>query len=153
MSAHYAAVRWTNHGPDFLKRRYSREHTLEFDGGAVVTASSSPHVVPLPWSNPFGVDPEEGLIASVASCHMLWFLDVAISAGFEVQSYADKAEGLMTRNEQGRLWVSVITLHPQITWSGEKQPTAQEVAHLHHLAHEECFIANSIKSEVRVEAV
>lgn len=148
---HQATVRWTNSGPDFLKRRYSREHTIHFDGGAVVTGSSSPSVVPLPWSNPAGVDPEETLIAAVASCHMLWFLDVAISAGFQVHSYEDTAEGIMSRNPEGRLWISRITLRPQIAWESEAQPSAEEVARLHHRAHEECFIANSVRSEVVVE--
>ena len=148
MSAHFATIRWHNHGPDFLKRRYPREHTWSFDGGAVVVGSSSPQVVPLPWSNPAGVDPEEAFIASVSSCHMLWFLDVAITAGFFVEAYEDKAEGEMTKNERGVPWVSRITLHPAITWGGERQPSAAEVDQMHHRAHDECFIAASIKTEV-----
>jgi organic hydroperoxide reductase OsmC/OhrA len=151
MSKHHATIRWKNSGPDFLNRRYSREHTLHFDGGAVVAGSPSPHIVPAPWSNPAGVDPEETFVASVASCHMLWFLHVAIDAGFQADSYEDEAVGLMTKNERGVLWISEITLRPRIVWGGVRLPTLEEVAHLHHLAHEQCFIANSIKTEVRIE--
>jgi organic hydroperoxide reductase OsmC/OhrA len=152
MSSHTAIIRWQNTGPDFLQRRYSREHRWEFDGGAVVPGSPSPHVVPAPWSNPAGVDPEEAFVASVSSCHMLWFLHVALDAGFEPQSYEDHAEGVMTKNERGKLWISRVTLHPKIVWKGDSQPTAEQVMQLHHKAHEECFIANSIKTEVTVAA-
>lgn len=152
MSSHTATIRWQNTGPDFLQRRYSREHTWHFDGGAVVPGSASPHIVPAPWSNAAHVDPEEAFIASISSCHLLWFLHIALDAGFEPASYEDHAEGVMTKNERGKLWISRVTLRPQIVWKGERQPTADEVAHLHHRAHEECFIANSIKSEVVIEA-
>ena len=152
MSKHTAIIRWKNKGPDFLNRRYSREHTLHFDGGAVIPASPSPHIVPAPWSNATNVDPEETFVASVASCHMLWFLHVACDAGFLAESYDDEAEGMMTKNERGVLWISQITLRPRIIWGGTKQPTADEIARLHHLAHEQCFIANSIKTEVKVES-
>ncbi|MDZ4404294.1 OsmC family protein [Prosthecobacter sp.] len=151
MSKHTAAIHWQNHGPDFLKRQYSREHAWHFDGGAVVSASPSPHIVPAPWSNAASVDPEEAFVASVASCHMLWFLHVAINAGFLAESYDDNAEGVMTKNERGLLWISQITLRPHIIWGGAKIPTADEIAHLHHLAHEQCFIANSIKTDVQVQ--
>ncbi len=151
MSKHTATVRWKNNGPDFLRRRYSREHTLHFDGGTTVPGSPSPQIVPPPWSNPAAVDPEEMFVASVSSCHMLWFLHVACDAGFCAESYEDAAEGTMTKNERGILWISQIILRPTILWSGEKQPTTAEVEHLHHLAHEQCFIANSIKTEVIVQ--
>lgn len=150
MSQHTATIRWKNTGPDFLARRYSREHTLHFDGGAVVAGSPSPGIVPAPWSNPAGVDPEEAFIAAVSACHMLWFLHVAADAGFLVESYEDEAAGQMTANESGVLWVSEITLRPQILWGRQALPEPHEVAHLHHLAHEKCFIANSIKTQVRV---
>ncbi|MES2595901.1 MAG: OsmC family protein [Verrucomicrobiota bacterium] len=152
MSSHTAIIRWQNTGPDFLQRRYSREHTWEFDGGAVVPGSPSPHVVPAPWSNAASVDPEEAFVASVSSCHMLWFLHVALDTGFEPQSYEDHAEGVMTKNERGKFWISRVTLHPKIVWKGAKQPSPDEVAHLHHKAHEECFIANSIRTEIVVAA-
>lgn len=145
---HTAILRWKNLGPDFLQRRYSRAHTIHFDGGAVVPGSPSPHIVPAPWSDASAVDPEEAFVASVASCHMLWFLHVAIDAGFEALSYEDHAIGEMTTNAQGKLWISRVTLQPAIEWHGERQPTSEEVMQLHHRAHEECFIANSIKTEV-----
>lgn len=151
MSTHTATIRWENHGPDFLKRRYSREHTWHFDGGAVVQGSPSPSIVPAPWSNPEAVDPEEAFVASVASCHLLWFLHVAIDAGFLVESYEDAAEGVMTKNERGVPWISRIILRPKIVWNGEKIPAKEEVMQLHHAAHEQCFIAASIKTEVIIE--
>jgi organic hydroperoxide reductase OsmC/OhrA len=150
MSQHQATIHWTCTSAEFLKGRYSREHTWEFDGGVIVPASPSPVVVPVPYSNPANVDPEEAFVASVASCHMLTFLYVAAKAGFQVDSYHDDAVGVMTKNEKGIPWVSEITLHPTIIYSGAKQPTAAEIAHLHHLAHEQCFIANSIKTNVIV---
>ena len=151
MSEHTATIRWDRNGPDFVKGRFSREHTWTFDGGLTVPASPSPLVVPAPWSNAASVDPEEAFVASVSSCHMLTFLWLASREGFEVDNYQDEAVGVMTKNEQGRPWVSAITLHPRIAWGGTKQPTPADLARLHHRAHEECFIANSIKSEVSVE--
>lgn len=151
MSEHKATIDWTRTGPDFAKGRYSREHTWSFDGGVTVAASPSPAVVPVPWSNPANVDPEEAFVAAIASCHMLTYLWVASRAGFTVDNYRDAAVGVMTKNERGVPWVSLVTLRPEIRYSGEKQPTADEIAHLHHLAHEQCFIANSVKTEVKVE--
>jgi organic hydroperoxide reductase OsmC/OhrA len=129
-----------------------REHTWSFDGGAVVPASPAPSVVPAPWSNPAAVDPEQAFVASVASCHMLTFLWLAARAGFVCDSYEDNAVGTMTKNERGVPWVSTITLHPRIIWSGEKLPTASDLDRLHHAAHEQCFIAASIKTAVFIEA-
>ena len=151
MSHHLATVVWKRSGPDFLKGRYSREHTWTFDGGVTVPASPSPSVVPAPWSNPANVDPEEAFVAAVSSCHMLTFLFLASRAGLEVDSYRDDAVGEMTKNEKGVAWVSLITLKPHIRYSG-KQPDAAQEAELHHHSHEQCFIANSIKTEVRVES-
>jgi organic hydroperoxide reductase OsmC/OhrA len=153
MGFHTATVRWQNTGPDFLKRRYSREHTIHFDGGAIVPGSPSPHIVPAPWSSAAAVDPEEAFIASLASCHMLWFLHVAINSGFEAASYEDEAVGEMTENGQGKLWISRVTLHPLIAWRGERHPTVGEVKNLHQQAHAECFIANSIKTDVIIKAL
>ena len=124
---------------------------LRFDGGLEVPGSSSPSVVALPMSDAAAVDPEEAFVASLAACHMLWFLHVACDAGFLPESYDDAAEGIMTKNERGMLRISQITLRPLIIWSGDKQPTSTEVDHLHHLAHEQCFIANSIKTDVIVK--
>ena len=153
MSELKAIIRWKCNGPDFLKGRYSREHTWTFDGGVVVPASASPSVVPVPMSNPANVDPEEAFVAAVSSCHMLSFIYLAGKAQFEVDSYEDEAVGVMTKNEKGVPWVSAITLHPKIAFSGAKQPTATEVDALHHEAHEQCFIAASIKTQVSVASV
>ncbi len=153
MSEHKAIIAWKRTGPDFLKGNYSREHTWTFDGGATVPASPSPTVVPAPWSNPVHVDPEEAFVASVSSCHMLTFLFLASKQGFQVDSYRDEAVGHMSKNEKGVPWVSSITLHPHIEYSGDKRPTPAEEEQLHHRSHEQCFIANSIKTEVTVEQV
>jgi organic hydroperoxide reductase OsmC/OhrA len=150
MSEHKAAISWKRTSSDFLKGKYSREHTWKFDGGATVPASPSPSVVPAPYSNPAHVDPEEAFVASVSSCHMLTFLYLASKQGFQVDSYDDEAVGVMTRNENGASWISAITLHPRIAYSGERLPTRADEEDLHHAAHEQCFIANSIKTEVIV---
>ena len=153
MSQHIAIVDWKRSGPDFLKGRYSREHTWTFDGGVRVPASSSPSVVPVPWSNPANVDPEEAFIASLSSCHMLTWLYLAAKAGYEIESYRDEAMGVLTKNEHGVPWVSAVTLNPIIVYAGEKRPDAAENARLHHLAHEQCFIANSVKTVITVGGV
>ena|ERR1700690_855637 len=151
MSEYKATIRWKSTGPDFLKGRYSREHTWTFDGGVVVPASPSPSVVPAPWSNPANVDPEEAFVASIASCHMLTFLYLAGKQGFQIDSYDDEAVGVMTKNETGVPWISRVTLNPKIAYSGARRPAPAEEDRLHHLAHEQCFIANSIKTEVVVQ--
>jgi organic hydroperoxide reductase OsmC/OhrA len=152
MSEHRATIEWTGaaSAADFVKLRFSREHRWTFDGGLTVSASASPSVVPSPWSNPQGVDPEEAFVASISSCHMLTFLFVAAKAGFAVAHYRDEAVGVMTKTPQGVAWVSRVTLSPQITYAGDKQPSAEDIARLHHAAHEGCFIANSVKTEIVV---
>jgi organic hydroperoxide reductase OsmC/OhrA len=151
MSKHIATIRWEKPSDEFLRGKYSRVHTWSFDGGASLPASPSPGVVPAPWSDPALIDPEEAFVASVASCHMLTFLFVASRMGFSVASYEDEAVGEMTKNEKGIPWISRITLHPKIAYAGDKQPGAEDIAKMHHLAHEQCFIANSVKTEVVVE--
>ena len=150
MSEHKATIDWKCTSQEFLKGKYSREHTWTFDGGVTVPASSAVSSVPLPYSNPANVDPEEAFVAAVSSCHMLSFLFVAYRHGFQVDSYHDAAVGVMTKNEKGIPWVSSVQLNPQIQYSGEKRPNAEEEHQLHHAAHEQCYIANSIKTEVRV---
>ncbi|MGE3333551.1 MAG: OsmC family protein [Rhodospirillaceae bacterium] len=150
MSEHKATVEWAKPSPEFLKGRYSREHSWSFDGGETVLASASPTVVPVPLSNPAGVDPEEGFIAALSSCHMLTFLDLARRKGFAIEHYRDEAIGHMAKNAEGVMWVSEVLLNPQITYTGEKRPTPAEEAELHHAAHKLCFIANSVKSDVKV---
>jgi organic hydroperoxide reductase OsmC/OhrA len=152
MAEHKATVRWALPGDAeaFLKGRYSREHTWTFDGGVTVPASPAPSVVPAPYSSAAAVDPEEAYVASIASCHMLTFLYVAMREGFVVERYEDDAVGVMRKNERGAIWVAAVTLRPRIVYGGEKRPTAADVDHLHHLAHEQCFIANSVKTEITV---
>jgi organic hydroperoxide reductase OsmC/OhrA len=137
----------------FTDQRYSRGHSWSFDGGITVPASSSPLSVRLPFSVAEAIDPEEALVAALSSCHMLTFLYVAAKQGFVIDAYADEAVGVMSKNEHGRFWVSKVTLRPAIIFSGDKRPTAAQLDELHHLAHEECYIANSVKSEVVVEGV
>jgi len=153
MSEHRAIIEWKRTGPDFLKGRYSREHTWTFDGGLTVPASPSPSVVPAPWSNPAHLDPEEAFVAAISSCHMLTFLHLASKDGFQVDSYRDEAVGVMAKNERGVPWVSAVTLQPRITYSGDKLPVAADEERWHHLAHEQCFIANSIKTDVQVRSL
>jgi organic hydroperoxide reductase OsmC/OhrA len=151
MSEYKATIKWTRNSPDFLKGKYSREHTWTFDGGVTVPASSSPSVVPVPYSNPSNVDPEEAFIAALSSCHMLVYLFLAQRQGFQVDAYEDEATGVVTKGETGAMWVSAVTLHPKITYSGEKLPTPADEERLHEMAHKQCFIANSVKSEVTVQ--
>lgn len=149
MSLHGARIAWRSDG-EFASGRYSRRHEWIFDGGAVVAASASPGVVPEPMSDPAGVDPEEALAASVASCHMLWFLALAQQAGFDVASYDDSAEARMGRVAPGRIAVTRIVLRPDIRFAG-REPSAEELAKLHDDAHARCFIANSLTGEIVVE--
>jgi len=152
MSEHKATITWERSGPDFLKGKFSREHTWSFDGGVTVPASASPSVVPAPYSNAAGVDPEEALVASVSSCHMLTFVFLASRQGIQVDRYRDEAVGIMTKGANGVPWVSRITLRPAIAFGGSVIPDAAALDRLHHLAHEQCFIANSVKTEIVVEA-
>jgi organic hydroperoxide reductase OsmC/OhrA len=148
---HTALIRWHVGDSDFPRKRYSRAHTWTFDGGAVVPASSSPHVVPLPMSDAGAVDPEEAFVASLSSCHMLWFLDIASRAGYAVDSYEDAADGRMGRSASGKLVVDVVTLRPRTRFTGARVPDPATLAALHHEAHEECFLANSVRCEIRCE--
>ena len=150
MSEYKATIKWQRTSPDFLKGRYSREHTWTFDGGATVPASPSPHVVPAPWSNPACVDPEEAFVAAISSCHMLTFLYLAAKQGFQIDSYEDEAVGVMAKTEKGVPWISSVTLNPKIVFSGDKMPAPADEKQLHHLAHEQCYIANSVKTEITV---
>jgi organic hydroperoxide reductase OsmC/OhrA len=150
---HTALIRWQLGDADFLGKRYSRAHTWTFDGGVVVPASSSPHVVPVPMSDAGAVDPEEAFVAALSSCHMLWFLDIASRAGWAVESYEDAADGRMARNAAGKLVVDVVTLRPRVRFAGGRLPGAEALAALHHKAHEECFLANSVRCEIRCEPV
>ncbi len=154
MSIYTATISWKNDSPEsFVKNQYSRAHTWSFDGGVTVPASSSPHAVRLPFSVENAVDPEEALVASSASCHMLTFLWVPSKKGFLIDSYSDDAVGEMTTDKSGKQWISKIALDPKIEWSGEKLPTADDLAEMHHSAHENCYIANSIRAAIVVAGV
>ena len=148
-----AEVLWQRGSDDFSSNRYSRRHLLRFDGGLEVPGSSSPHVVPLPMSDAAALDPEEAFVASLSSCHMLWFLSIAGKHRFCVDRYFDAAIGVMAKNAEGKIAMTVVTLRPDVTFSGERQPTRAEQASLHHAAHEACFIASSVKTDVRCEPV
>lgn len=151
MSTYTATIRWSRNGAEgFAKGQYSRAHEWAFDGGTVVPASASPHIVPEPWSDLKGVDPEEAFVASLASCHMLFFLDFARRGGFVVDSYVDEAEGVLDKRDDGKMWMSQVTLRPRVTWGGGA-PNEAAVADLHHRAHQACFIANSVTTEVTIE--
>ena len=152
MSEHSAIVRWQRDNADFARGRYSRAHEWRFDGGAVVAASASPAVVRVPWSDPAGVDPEEAFVAAIASCHMLWFLSLAAERGFIVEHYEDDAVGTMGKIANGHEAVTDVVLRPRIVFGGERTPDAKEIAALHESAHERCFIANSVRSTIRIEA-
>jgi organic hydroperoxide reductase OsmC/OhrA len=151
MHEYTAQVHWQRHNAVFTDKRYSRGHEWHFDGGITVPGSSSPLSVRVPLSVAEAVDPEEAFIAAISSCHMLWFLDIAARAGWVVDDYCDDAVGVMSDNAQGKPWISLVTLRPRLVFAGASLPDAAEVARLHHLAHEECYIANSVRSEVRVE--
>lgn len=151
MTGHRATITWTQDGADFLKRRYSRVHSVDFGHGIEVVGSASTAVVPKPFAVDEAVDPEAMLTASLSACHMLTFLDVAARAGFQVADYRDEAEGSLGKLASGRYAVTRVALRPRITWAGEKIPTEAELADLHHRAHEACFISNSVTTEVVVE--
>ena len=151
MSTYTATIRWscTSEG-DFTKGQYSRAHEWTFDGGVTIAASPSPHIVPAPWSNPQGVDPEEAFVASLSSCHMLFFVDFARRAGLVVNEYVDEAEGALEKRADGKMAMTRVTLHPHVTWGG-REPDDTAVTDLHHRAHDACFIANSVTTHVAVE--
>ena len=151
MARYRASVDWTlKDGEDFAKGRYLRGHTVTFEPGPRVRGTASAHVVGNKWAEEGAVDPEQMLVASICACHMLSFLHVAREAGFVVSRYRDDAEGLMAQNAAGRIAVTRVALRPAIDWHGEA-PDAETLARLHHAAHETCFIANSVKTEIVVE--
>jgi len=146
---HTCEVLWQRAaGEPFVDSRYSRKHTWHFDGGLAVAASASPLVVAVPMSEPHAVDPEEAFVASIASCHMLWFLALAAKAGCVVNTYRDCPVGWMDRDHAGQEWIAKVFLRPRIVFDGEEQPARDAVAALHHEAHKACFIARSVKSEI-----
>ncbi|CAN5725163.1 OsmC family protein [soil metagenome] len=152
MHQYQAQIHWQRGDQDFTDNQYSRAHDWTFDGGLTVPASSSPWSVPLPMSVAANVDPEEALVAAASSCHMLFFLWLAAKQGFTVDQYTDQAIGIMDKNAQGKIAMTRISLRPQIVFSGAQQPTAAQLAQLHHRSHEDCYIANSIRADIVIEA-
>jgi organic hydroperoxide reductase OsmC/OhrA len=152
MSRHTATVRWARGAARFTDNRYSRRHAWHFDGGVEVPGSSSPHSVPLPYSDPAAVDPEEAFVASISSCHMLWFLSIAAKRGHRVDEYVDAAEGYLEKDANGRMSMTRVVLRPRIAWSGDHLPSDADIAAMHDEAHHECFIANSVKAAIEVES-
>ena len=151
MGTYTATVAWSRNEQAFTDGKYSRAHVWRFDGGTEVPGSSSPHIVKPPLSDEHAVDPEEAFIASLSSCHMLFFLDFARRAGLRIDTYEDRAEGVLAKGADGRVAMTLVTLRPRVAFSGEKVPAPADIERLHHKAHEECFIANSVKTEIRVE--
>ena len=152
MSHYFATVTWKKKtSEDFVDNKYSRAHQWKFDGGTVVEASSSPQVVPLPYSSEASVDPEEAFIASLSSCHMLFFLSFAANRKYTVESYIDEATGIMQIDENKRMSMTDVTLYPKILFSGDKQPTQEQIDKIHHNAHKQCFIANSVKTKIHIK--
>jgi organic hydroperoxide reductase OsmC/OhrA len=115
-------------------------------GGHTMTATAAPAYL----GNPANVDPEEAFVASLASCHMLTFLSIACKQKFVLDSYEDEAVGHMEKNADGKLAITRVELRPKITWSGNRRPSVEELDKMHHAAHENCFIANSVKTNVTV---
>jgi len=153
MSEYVATIRWQRGDQPFTDNKYSRGHEWAFDGGITVAASASPDIVPLPMSVAENVDPEEAFVASLSSCHMLFFLDIAAKSGFVVDEYTDAAVGYLDKNNEGRIAITKVVMRPKATYSGEKIPDSEKIGKMHHRAHELCFIANSVKTEISTEIV
>jgi organic hydroperoxide reductase OsmC/OhrA len=146
MSEHKMTLTWKRATPDFEYKTYNRDHTWSFDGGHEMQATAAPAYL----GNPKLVDPEEAFVASLSSCHMLTFLAVACKKKFLLEEYVDEAIGHMEKNDAGKLAITRVELHPKLKFSGDNQPTEKDIEEMHHFAHENCFIANSVKTEVTV---
>ena len=147
MSTYTATLTWRRGEQPFADGKYSRGHDIAFDGGFSIPGSSSPHVVRPPLSREDAADPEELFVAALSSCHMLFFLDFARRGGFVIDAYVDAPEGVLGKNADGKMAMTKITLKPRVEWGGEKRPSADDIAELHHKSHEACFIANSFNGE------
>jgi organic hydroperoxide reductase OsmC/OhrA len=146
MSEHRVTLKWERGGAEFSYQKYPRDHTWIFDGGHTMTATAAPAYL----GNPANVDPEEAFVASLSSCHMLTFLAIACKQKFVLDSYEDEAVGHMEKNAEGKLAITRVELRPKITWGGDRTPSAEQLDKMHHAAHENCFIANSVKTDVTV---
>ena len=145
-----AKIEWQRGQQEFVDNKYSRQHSWEFDGGLVVPASASPDIVPLPYSVEYNLDPEEAFVAAVSSCHMLFFLSMAVKKQCRVNSYLDNAVGIMEKDETGVSSITRIKLQPRITGEAAELPV-DTLQQMHEQAHKLCFIANSIKSEITID--
>jgi organic hydroperoxide reductase OsmC/OhrA len=152
MSRHTATVSWARANAAFIDNKYSRRHVLRFDGGVEVPGSSSPHSVRVPYTSVEAVDPEEMFVASISSCHMLWFLSIAAKRGFRVDSYDDDAEGTLEKDRDGNVSMTRVVLRPRIAFSGARAPSTADLAAMHEEAHHECYIANSVRTVVAIES-
>jgi len=154
MSEYYATISWTR-GQDepYIDNKYSRGHSWTFDGGTTVQASSSHHVVPLPYSVEANVDPEEAFVAALSSCHMLFFLSIAAKKRYVIDRYTDDAVGVMEKGSDGKISMTKVTLRPDVKFSGDNRPTLEQLEKIHHQSHEQCFIANSVKTEIVIEII
>ncbi|MBP7549012.1 MAG: OsmC family protein [Gemmatimonadaceae bacterium] len=150
MATYHAQVSWQRGSDEFLRQKYSRGHRWTFDEGVSVPASASPHAVRAPWHVTAAVDPEEALAAALASCHMLFFLSYCSAAGFTVEAYEDAPEGLMAKNERGKDAMTAFTLRPLVTFK-ERAPSEEEFMAMHHKAHDECYVANSLRAGVTIQ--
>jgi organic hydroperoxide reductase OsmC/OhrA len=154
MSEYFVKINWARGNDEsYTDNKYSRGHEWIFDGGVTVQASSSPHVVPLPYSVEENVDPEEAFVASLSSCHMLFFLSIAAKKGYVIDSYVDNAVGIMEKNSDSKISMTKVTLKPHIQFSGDKKPTIEQLEKMHHQSHDQCFIANSVKTEIVTEII
>lgn len=151
MGEYIATIRWHRGTQDFTDNCYSRGHEWIFDGGVTVPASASPNIVPLPMSVAENVDPEEAFVASLSSCHMLFFLSIAAGAGYVIDDYTDDAVGHLGKNADGKSAMTEAILRPRVTFSGDRVPDRNEIEKMHHRAHRMCFIANSVTTDVRTE--
>ena len=146
MSEHKVTLKWERGGAEFSYQKYPREHTWSFDGGHTMTATAAPAY----FGNPAHVDPEEAFVASLSSCHMLTFLAIACKQRFVIDSYEDEAVGRLEKNADGKLAITHVELRPKITWDGDRKPSAEELDKMHHAAHKNCFVANSVRTVVTV---
>lgn len=154
MSEYFAKINWVRGSTEnYIDNKYSREHEWVFDGGLTIQASSSPHIVPLPYSVEANVDPEEAFVASLSSCHMLFFLSIAAKNKYVIDSYIDNAVGIMEKDSDGKISMTQVTLKPHVKFSGDKQPTREQLEQMHHQSHEQCFIANSVKTKIVTEII
>lgn len=152
MHRYRATIKWQHTSGQFVDEQYSRKHLWHFDGGLEIPASASPKIVPEPYSDPSSVDPEESFVASLASCHMLWFLSLSAKEGFPVKSYEDQAEGIMEENRDGKLSITEVILKPLVRFKSDNAPSRRNFDELHKRAHENCFIARSVITEIVIDA-